>query len=51
MMGRTENSIDEFSERLATAVVEEIKEAEIKYNDGLTADGSPVVGNFNGELQ
>lgn len=52
MMTREENSIDEFSQRIAQAVVEEIEESTIIYTSGLIAPsgGGPVTGVFNGEL-
>lgn len=51
MLEREETSIDEFSERLATAVIEEIKESTIIYESGLTAPNGPVSGVFNGKLE
>lgn len=51
MMLREENSIDEFSQRIAQAVVEEIQEATIIYTSGLAAPNGPVTGTFNGELE
>ncbi len=53
MMTRENNSIDEFADRLAQAVVDEVKEASIVYYNGLAAPsgGGAVTGTFNGELQ
>lgn len=51
MRTRTENADDEFANRLASAIDEYTKGAEIKYNSGLTAPQGPVTGTFNGNLQ
>ena len=52
MMKREETSIDEFAERLASAIDEYVKEAEIEYKSGLTsATGGVVTGIFVGNLK
>lgn len=51
MMTREVTSIDEFAERLANAVDAYVKEAEIKYEGGLTAPNGAVGGVFNGKLE
>ncbi|MDM1548702.1 hypothetical protein HX096_12645 [Empedobacter falsenii] len=52
MMKREETSIDEFAERLATAIDEYVKDAEIVYTAGLTsATGGVVTGTFEGNLK
>ena len=53
MMTRENDSIDEFADRLAQAVVDEVKEATIVYQTGLVAPsgGGAVTGTFNGNLQ
>ncbi|MFA7448817.1 MAG: hypothetical protein WCY77_10295 [Weeksellaceae bacterium] len=50
MLTRENTSIDEFSTRLAIAIVEEIKESTIIYTSGLTAPNGPVAGTFIGGL-
>lgn len=51
MMTREDNSIEDFAERLATAIDEYVKEAEIVYKTGLTsATGGVVTGTFVGNL-
>ena len=50
--GDPEESRERFADKLATAIVEEIKRANIIYTSGLTsATGGPVTGTFQGELQ
>jgi len=53
MMTREQTSIEEFADRLAQAIVDEVKEAAIVYQSGLVAPsgGGPVTGTFNGNLQ
>lgn len=52
MMMREETSIEEFAERLADAVDDYVKEAEIVYLSGLTsATGGVVTGTFQGNLE
>lgn len=51
MRSRTENSDDEFADRLATAVDTFIKTATITYQTGLTALNGPVTGTFQGKLE
>lgn len=50
MMDRENTSIDEFATRLATAVVEEVQNADIHYTSGLMAPDGPVTGTFEGNL-
>lgn len=38
---------DDFSQKLATAIVEEIKEAQINYVSGLANGAGAVTGTFN----
>jgi hypothetical protein len=51
MRARTENSDDEFSDRLATAIDNYVKNATIVYQTGLTAPNGPVLGTFQGKLE
>ena len=52
MMTREENSIEDFAERLATAIDVYVKEAEIIYTSGLTsATGGILTGTFVGNLK
>ncbi len=51
MMSRDQNSIDEFADRLATAIDNYVKQATIVYVNGLTAPMGPVTGTFNGHLE
>ncbi|MDK7376063.1 hypothetical protein QP519_11020 [Weeksella virosa] len=51
MMTREKTSIEEFAERLSTAVDVYVKEAEIVYESGLTAPNGPVGGTFKGKLK
>jgi len=52
MMTRENTSIEEFADRLSTAVDEYTKEAKIVYTSGLTsATGGVVTGTFNGNLE
>ncbi len=51
MMRKEENSFDEFADRLATAIDGYVKKAEIEYISGLTNQGGPVTGTFNGKLK
>ncbi|WP_271783865.1 hypothetical protein [Aquimarina algiphila] len=51
MMQREENSIDEFAERMSTAIDTYVKTAEIQYNSGLVAPNGNVTGTFNGKLK
>lgn len=51
MLDREVNSIDEFSERLASLIDTYVKEAEIVYLTGLTASSYPVTGTFKGNLK
>ena len=52
MMTREESSIEEFAERLSTAVDSYTKGANIVYTSGLTsATGGAVTGTFNGNLE
>jgi hypothetical protein len=41
------DSVDRIAEKLATAIIEEIKEAKINYSSGLTAPNGPVGGTLN----
>lgn len=50
MMEREVDSIDEFADRLAVALIDEIKEAQINYISGLTNSAGPVTGTFEGNL-
>ena len=50
MLTRDETSVEEFADRLATAVVDEVKEADINYASGLIAPNGAVTGSFNGTL-
>lgn len=50
MMEREVDSIDEFADRLAVALIDEIKEAQINYVSGLTTSAGPVTGTFEGNL-
>lgn len=46
-----ELSRDRFADKLATAIIDEIKEAKITYTSGLTsATGGAVSGTFGGGL-
>lgn len=40
-------SLNRISEKLAVAIVEEIKEAKIIYQNGLNAPNGPVTGTIN----
>jgi len=51
MRSRTENSDDEFADRLATAIDTYVKTATITYQSGLTAPNGPVTGTFQGKLE
>jgi len=51
MMTREETSIEEFAERLADAVDDYVKEAEVMYINGLIAPNGAVTGTFNGNLR
>ncbi|MGJ5643200.1 hypothetical protein [Formosa sp. S-31] len=51
MMEREENSIEEFAERLSTAVDTYVKTATIVYTTGLTAPNGAVTGSFQGNLE
>lgn len=51
MMTREQTSIEEFAERLANAVDEYVKEAEVVYESGLVAPNGAVTGTFNGNLR
>lgn len=51
MITREENSIDEFAERLSTAVDTYVKEATIIYTAGLTAPNGAVTGTFQGSIE
>jgi hypothetical protein len=51
MRSRTENSDDEFADRLASAVDTFVKTATITYQTGLTAPNGPVTGTFQGKLE
>ncbi len=52
MMSREETSIEEFAERLASAIDVYVKDAEIVYTTGLTsATGGVVTGTFQGNLK
>lgn len=49
---RTEPAMEEFADKLATAVDTYVKEAKITYTSGLTsATGGAVTGTFNGKLE
>jgi hypothetical protein len=50
MRARKDNSDNEFAERLATAIDDYVKDAEIVYKSGLTAPNGPVTGTFAGNL-
>ena len=51
MMSKETYSIDEFAERLSSAIDEYVKEAEIIYESGLSsATGGVVTGTFIGKL-
>lgn len=51
MRERTENSDDEFADRLATAIDKYVKTAGIVYQAGLVAPQGPVTGTFKGKLE
>lgn len=51
MQNRDSDSIEEFSNRLATEIDSYIKMAKITYISGLTAPNGPVTGVFNGKLE
>lgn len=51
MRTRTENSEDEYAERLSTAIDDFVKSATIVYTAGLTAPNGPVTGVFEGNLE
>jgi hypothetical protein len=51
MMQREHNSIDEFADRLATAVDNYVKQATIVYENGLVSPMGAVTGTFNGHLE
>lgn len=40
----------DFANKLATAIIDEIKAATITYTSGLTAASNPVVGVFNNTI-
>ena len=42
-----DQSIDRISDKLATAITQEIKELMITYKGGLTAPNGPVAGTLN----
>lgn len=50
MLTREDNSIDEFAERLSTAIDAYVKTATVVYTTGLVAPNGPVTGTFNGNL-
>jgi hypothetical protein len=52
MLTREETSIEEFADRLSTAIDNYVKEAKINYISGLATatGGGPVTGVFNGNL-
>lgn len=45
-----EDGLEAFAAALATAIVDEIKELQITYVNGLTAGATPVTGTFNDTL-
>lgn len=51
MRERSENSDDEFADRLANAFDRYVKTATIIYQSGLTAPNGPVSGTFQGKLE
>lgn len=51
MRERTENSDEEYAERLSEAIDSYVKTATIVYTTGLTAPNGPVTGTFEGNLQ
>jgi hypothetical protein len=50
MLERSEQSTEEFAERLSTAIDDYVKQAQINYTSGLTAPNGAVAGTFNGNL-
>lgn len=50
MLTRENNSVEEFAERLCTAIDTYVKGAKINYTNGLTAGSTPVTGVFNGSV-
>jgi hypothetical protein len=51
LLTKEESSVDEFANRLADHIETYVKTADIKYINGLAADGKVVVGTFNGNLE
>lgn len=51
MLTRENNSTEEFATRLIDVMEEWLKEAAIKYINGLSAPNGPVTGTFNGKLE
>jgi len=52
MLEKEENSIEEFADRLSTAIDDYTKGAKIVYASGLTsATGGAVTGTFNGNIE
>lgn len=45
-----DTSRDKFAEKLAKAIVEEIKEIQINYNSGLIAPNGAVTGTINATI-
>lgn len=51
MLTRENNSTEEFAERLIDVIEDWLKEATIKYVNGLVAPNGTVTGTFNGKLE
>jgi hypothetical protein len=51
MLTRENNSTQEFAERIVDVLEVWLKEATIKYVNGLVAGSNPVTGTFNGKLE
>lgn len=51
MLQRENTSIDEFANRLSSAIDNYVKDADIIYEGGLTNAGGAVTGIFNGSLE
>lgn len=49
---RTEPAVEDFADKLATAIDAYVRDAKITYTSGLTsATGGAVTGTFNGKLE
>jgi len=51
MLTREDTSIQEYAERLSTAIDDYVKQATIIYTSGLAAPSGAITGTFQGQLQ